>query len=791
MVNGIKKTDKLVFDLNMLQVDFDEQKKALLRHQIAEKYGVPVKNVEVNFTPITVNAEGERISLASDIITSIQDPRFQQTLMETYLKNQGLEDKKTLQKILEIDDKINTFINFDVYSNFGNYKIKYLKWSNYLSYGPDNYFDFTKLKGLVLLNGMPENQCGKTTFAVDLLRFALYGKSPKCPVLNSAFNSYLPEATEVKIEVGLEINGCDYVVRRTVTRPALKKRTAKSKAKQQVEYFRYINNNYDLIENCEAENVASTNNIIRDTIGTVEDFNLVISATSRTLSNLLELGQTDRSRLFSRWLGLLSIEEKERVAKDYYKNQIVPHQHKYDRTTMEQERKDFAAVIAANDKNIITAQQLLNEANERLSSINEEKHKIISDRREVKAELQNVDVTTLDNTIQAQNDELTIKRNQMAALRVEYDQLKDVKYSVTEHTSLQNQVIAIEQENAVYRERIGALKQENARINTLIQSGICPSCNQPIDVLSKTQDINANEAKIQEYISKGVTNKTRQDQVKADIAKCEQQRLDVEKLERLKLKMVAVKTQIDNIKYQIDKLTKTKAEVEQNRENILHNNQIDTKTRIVDEKLKVEQGVKDRQIATIASLQKENEQYENEITKRDGWIKILTEEEEVRKTWELYLELIGKNGIVKLALRKALPVINNEIARLLNGLCDFDVNIVINNDNNVCMEMTHDGVKLDLTTASSGFEGTIASLALRCALANIASMAKPNCLTLDEVLGGISADNAENIIKLYRRALSNYDFILHICHDTTLVDYHDQIVTVSKKDNVSVIEMTK
>ena len=229
MVNGIKKTDKLVFDLNMLQVDFDEQKKALLRHQIAEKYDVPVKNVEVNFVPITVNAEGERISLASDIISSIQDPRFQQSLMETYLKNQGVEDDETLQKVLEIDNKINTFINFDVYSNFGNYKIKYLKWSNYLSYGPDNYFDFTKLKGLVLLNGMPENQCGKTTFAVDLLRFALYGKSPKCPVLNSAFNSYLPEATEVKIEVGLEINGCDYVVRRTVTRPALKKRTANNR----------------------------------------------------------------------------------------------------------------------------------------------------------------------------------------------------------------------------------------------------------------------------------------------------------------------------------------------------------------------------------------------------------------------------------------------------------------------------------------------------------------------------------------------------------------------------------
>lgn len=128
-----------------------------------------------------------------------------------------------MEAINAIDGEVNSYIDFDAYKNYKRYIFKYVKWSNYLSYGPDNYFDFTKLKGLVLLNGSPENQCGKTTFAIDLLRFALFGKADKSPTLDSVFNIYLPEVTDVVVEACIEIEGIDYIIKRTVTRPPLKK----------------------------------------------------------------------------------------------------------------------------------------------------------------------------------------------------------------------------------------------------------------------------------------------------------------------------------------------------------------------------------------------------------------------------------------------------------------------------------------------------------------------------------------------------------------------------------------
>ena len=337
MIENIKPTDKIIFELHMPQMDNNEEKKASLRKKISEKYGVPVRNVVIDFKPITVDKEGKEISLASEVIDNIQDPKFHLVLYKSYLHDKKIDvDFNAIQRI---DEMVNAHVDFNQYTKYKRYRFKYVKWSNYLSYGPDNYFDFTKLHGLVLLNSIPGNQGGKTTFAINLLRFALFGKAEKSPNLNDVFNNFLPEETEVKVEACIEIDGVDYVIRRTITRPVLKKRTSKSKPKQTVEYFKLINGEYDLIENCEGESTQQTNNIIKETVGDPDDFDLVISATKKTLDSLFDKGQTEKGRLFSRWLGLLSLEDKENVAKDIWKKQISPTLlcNKYDRATLSSE----------------------------------------------------------------------------------------------------------------------------------------------------------------------------------------------------------------------------------------------------------------------------------------------------------------------------------------------------------------------------------------------------------------------------------------------------------------------
>ena len=785
----VNPTDKLVFDLEMFQIDFNEQKKESLRKEISDKYGVPLKNVEVNFIPVTVDDKGDKISLASDIITNIQDPKFQQQLFEEYIKTKGIEDVD-FEALVNIDKKVNAFVDFDTYSKYKPYKIKYLKWDNYLSYGKDNYFDFTKLKGLVLLTGQPENTSGKTTLAIDLLRFALFGKAEKSPTLDSVFNTYLEDETEVKVEAGIEIEGVDYVIRRTITRPTLKKRSAKSKAKQKVEYFKLLNGNYEEIENCEGESGTQTNNIIKETVGNIEDFDLVISATAYTLGNLLRMGQTDKGKLFSRWLGLLSIEEKEKIAKDLWKKESQNLiSNRYNKATLESEINDMKIVIENDNKSIITSQDKMNVANENIEKLNKQKIDIIKNRKQIKEDLIKADVATIENKTKYLNNDLATNRSKMSVKKERYMQIKDVVFDVELYNKKKEEQRNIDIEQAELRTKIATIKEDIKRINNLVEKKTCPTCGHEIDIFEQNGFIEKDRQQIKELTDKGVANKTKLDVILKEIAEMEQKRVEENELNRLKPEMSAIKVQIDNIKLQLAELSRQKEEIETNKENIRYNNEIDNKIRLVDENIRVETNIKEQQIREIQNYKNEITQYTKEIENRGKIIIKLTEEEKIVRDWNIYQELVGKNGIIKIVLKRALPILNNEVSRLIDGLCDFEVILSIDNNNKICIDLVRDGVKMELGVAASGWEGTVSSIALRSALANIAALPRCSTTVFDEVLSGVSSENAENVFKLFRRILSNYDNIIHICHDQSLNEWHDQTIVVTKKNNISQIEI--
>lgn len=800
----VKSTDKLIFDLEMLQVDYNEEKIISLRQKIADKYNVPLKNVEINFKPITHNKDGERLSLTSDIINNIQDPKFQIQLFKEYIDLKEYNDVD-FEFIENIDAQVNNFVDFNAYSKYKNYRFKYVKWDNYLSYGKGNYFDFTTLKGLVALKGEPENQCGKTTFAIDLLRFALFGKAQKSPTLDSVFNAYLPEETEVVVELGIEIQGVDYVIKRTITRPTLKKRTSKSKAKQTVEYYKVINDNLELIENCEGESATQTNNIIKETVGSVDDFSLVISATAYSLGDILRMGQSDKGKLFSRWLGLLSIEEKENIAKDIWKKQINPKllSNTYNRSTLENEIEDFKECINKNNELIISCEKNKEIAQQHIIEAKEEQVNLLQTKKEVKEDLIKTDITTIDNNINKYNDDLLIKRGQMSQMKKEYLEIKDVVFNqdvVDELTfkikTYNCEINSLNETNAEIRTSIKHLREEKIRINELIEKEVCPHCKQKVSIDEQNKFIEEISEKEKLLTKKGVENKKKIDEYVETINKIN---LEIEKLntnkeivfnrQKLELKMTAVKENIENIKLQLQMLLKTKEEIEISKENIKINNEIDIKFRNLDILIKTETNIKENEIKNIQNLQNNNNHYQKEIDSRLNLITKLKDEEKIVFHWKLYQELVGKNGIVKIILKKALPAINNEISRILNGLCDFNVILSISDDNKVCIDLYRDGQKMDLGTCSSGFEGTFAALAIRSALASIGNIASPSMMCLDEVDATIAAPNYDNLTELYRRILSNYQFIIHIAHNELLEHIHDMTIMVYKEDNVSKISL--
>ena len=136
--------------------------------------------------------------------------------------------------------EINNLIDYKVYDKFRKYSINWVKWDNFLSYGEGNFFDFSNLKGLILLNGEPANQSGKTTFAIDLIHFLLFGRTDRTSTQDKIFNRFLPESTKVTVEGSITIDGVEYIINRELKRTSFDKRTSASRTNQKVKYYRVI-----------------------------------------------------------------------------------------------------------------------------------------------------------------------------------------------------------------------------------------------------------------------------------------------------------------------------------------------------------------------------------------------------------------------------------------------------------------------------------------------------------------------------------------------------------------------
>ena len=93
-----------------------------------------------------------------------------------------------------------------------------------------------------------------------------------------------------------------------------------------------------------------------------------------------------------------------------------------------------------------------------------------------------------------------------------------------------------------------------------------------------------------------------------------------------------------------------------------------------------------------------------------------------------------------------------------------------------------------LMTSGSGYEKTIASLALRSVLSKICSLPKPNVIVMDEVFGKISNDNLEMVYEFFIKIKDYFEKIFVITHNPLISNWADNIIRITKTDNISTVK---
>jgi DNA repair exonuclease SbcCD ATPase subunit len=265
-------------------------------------------------------------------------------------------------------------------------------------------------------------------------------------------------------------------------------------------------------------------------------------------------------------------------------------------------------------------------------------------------------------------------------------------------------------------------------------------------------------------------------QLKKDFDLYEKNKLVKEKYEisyeSNELKIEKVKTKLKRYQEVQDKIKK--------------NNDIDAQ--LVKAGLRIDELINEKRSyeRILATNQNQIENFMARIEKNNGFILKIAEEFEREKIYKMYVEVFGKNGITKVIMKTMMPLINSELQRLLQDSCYFNLEIRINDKNEVEFIMVDNSTGIEkLMVSGSGYERTIAAMALRAVLSKVCSLPKPNIIVWDEVFGKISNDNLEMVGEFFTKMKEYFEKIFVITHNPLVNNWSNNVVKITKTDNIS------
>ena len=781
----IGKKAKISVNWNVSPYDYSAEKVNSIAVKASRKFGVHRNRVKVIPNFITSTEEGDIISVSKDVIQNIQNSEFQVSLFKKYLETRGIEGYN-FEIIKSIDADINNLIDYQVYDKYRRYSIKWIKWDNFLSYGEGNMMDFSKLGKLVLLSGEPANQSGKTTFAIDLIRFLLFGKTTKAATQDKIFNKHLDEATTVTVEGCITINGEDYIIKRTLSRPSLSKRTSKSKTTQKVEYYKVNGETMEELvedEDLTEESSTKTNIAIKEAIGKESDFELVMSVTESTLDDLVNKKDAERGRLLSRWIGLLPLEEKDRLARERFNSEVKPNllSNRYSIDGILSDIESISMTSKGKEAALDKVQKEILSIDDYLKQLEKTRETLLSAKLTVDPNISSIDITTLTRQIENVINDGNIKKNQLKEQKEELEKMGDVEFSNDEYDKTSNLLSEETSKLTLARERYRTISKS---VEDLKKGEICPTCGRKLDNVDNSARIAELERERAELLETGNKANAEVNALKGKLEALKIQREKYERRSRLLISSSALEVSVEKLRSDYKELNEKKKDYQRNAESIDKNNKIDIELRNTDSIIRSKRIERDHNVNLVAEYKSNIKAYESEIEEKKKLIQQITKEEEYLKNWKIYLELVGRNGISKMVLRETLPIINAKLAEMLDNVCDFNVEVEITDKSEIIFSLIKDGVKSDLSSGS-GFELTAAALALRAVLSEMSTIPMCSTLVLDELWGRVAKENYDNMKSLIEKVARDFNTVFLISHLEEARDWCDENIVIKKENNVS------
>jgi len=720
----------------------------------------------------------------------VRDPEWQNKVISEFLYNELALDDETLDVVRHINRTVHSKLPDSELTRNVIWSPKTFEFSNMFSYGENNSIDFGNVQGV---NGLfAPNASGKSTL-LDALAFCCFDK---CSRTSKAVHVLNNKKSSFKCKFGFDLDGKLYYVERTG------KQNKNGHVKVDVDFWHEDENGN--VEMLNGDQRDSTNKIIRQYLGSYEDFVLTALSLQNNNTGFIDKSQRERKELLTQFLDIDVFEKQYQIAaEDIRETSSIIKEYK---------RQDYSYELAECERQIAQISKPLD---------------VIKESR--------------DSHVSMVNDLTEIIVNLTAELKHIDSEISDINGLKESREKIVDQIQTIEHSLFHKKEHLNNTRNELINITTKLES------YNPValkDLVTEADELNAS---INVWSNKAVQTQIAIDHVERIVSKLDDHKWDpdceycmanpwLHESKESADKLPVLLEERDEIENMISKLQQRILEIKQTNvyEDLEEYNSLQSKVhrvenavlvaegdvnsyssklsskkdsiKLIDGRLKEAYSRKDdiafnkkkrQEISEIKdeqdSLLIEISEFDEKILTMTGKLQVaesnkanalkaiqrLKELEIQYKGYEYYLKAVKRDGVPYQLISKALPQIEAEINNILAQIVDFSV-MLETDGKNINGYIVYDDDNYWPLELTSGMEKFISSLAIRTSLINITSLPRPNFLAIDEGFGVLDSDNLNSMYLLFDYLKSQFGFVMCISHIDAMRDIVDKLIEIKK-----------
>jgi len=743
--------------------------------------------------------------LASSLQTEdLRDIIVQEDLIKKYLKDFD-PSKNLMEKVQQLNLKYNQLAeeNEEVSRNI-NWKLREVEWDNLFNYGEGNSINFDNLNGIVGIFG--KNFSGKSSI-IDSILYTIFNSTSKNDRKNLNIINQNTGTGRGRIKISIGEN--DYFVERESEKYTRKlKGVVTDEARTNVDFTMY-NASTDNIQTLNGLTRNDTDKNIRKTFGTLDDF--LFSSMSSQLGALafISEGSTRRKEILAKFLDLEFFDKKFKLAKEAVAD-TRGALNKLKGRDYDEELGAAGAELGGYNTNLIKQQASCNEYNISIQEKVQQRADIATQIESIPAEI--IDVVIVRTDLRDTKNQIISLSDTNQTLLLEGDEKKiqyqkiidfienfDIKSLHEDQDKIDEMVAEMEALELDLNREEGDLERNINRVQLLsgipcgtefptckfikdayVSRATIPSNKQKIEIFEDSiEDIAdqislINPERVEEHINKYNQVVERKNTLSNDITNSD---LSVEKNSSIIKDLMSLVFSLEEklTEYELNK------EAIENLESLLKR-----KKALKWEATKLKRSYDTCQESVLA-LYKTIGSYEQKIENIKEQKQQFTDLRDEYSAYDLYLRCMHPNGIAYDITKKRLPIINEEIAKILANIVDFEI-FFEDDGKKLNIFIKHPEYNPRPLEMGSGAEKTIAAVAIRLALLSVSSLPKSDIFVLDEPGTALDEENMQGFIDILDLIKSYFKTVLLISHVDSLKDCVDMQITIDKKEGYAFVQ---